>query len=91
MTKIIDGKKIAKRINNEVLKELKKNPELKPGLAIVLVGNRKDSEIYVRLKREKAKELGIKTKLFKFSVKDSQQKILNKIEEFNSDKNIHAI
>jgi methylenetetrahydrofolate dehydrogenase (NADP+) / methenyltetrahydrofolate cyclohydrolase len=89
--KIIDGKKIAEKINSEVFDELRENPEIKPGLAIILVGDRKDSEIYVRLKKEKAGELGIEAKLFKFSAKVEERDVLDKIEEINKDKNIHAV
>lgn len=88
---IITGKKIAEKINNEVLDELRNNPEMKPGLAIVLVGDRKDSEIYVRLKEKKAKELGIKARLLEFSAESEEQDILDRIEELNRDENTHAI
>ena len=57
--KILDGKKIS----NEIKQELKdricklKETNIIPGLAIILVGKRKDSETYVRLKKTTYKKI----------------------------------
>ena len=54
--KIIDGKKVAEDIHAECLAETKKMLEetgKAPGLAVILVGERKDSQTYVRSKKRK--------------------------------------
>ena len=56
--KIIDGKKIADGILND-LKSKIKNMKEKPGLALVLVGNNPASEIYVTSKEKDSKEAGL--------------------------------
>ena len=55
--KIIDGKEIAKEFQ-EKLKEKVSKLDVKPGLAIVLVGNNPASEIYVSSKLKKAEKIG---------------------------------
>ena len=58
---ILDGKFISSQIKNE-LKNKVENLEkkgIKPGLGIILVGNRKDSETYVRMKKRSCNEIGI--------------------------------
>ena len=52
MTIILDGKKIA----NEIINEMKSNINLldfKPGLGIIMVGTRSDSKLYVDMKQKK--------------------------------------
>ena len=53
---IIDGKKIASAVEAEVRQALEKL-RFKPGLVAVRVGNDPASEVYVRNKARKAKEL----------------------------------
>jgi len=59
--KIIDGKQIAEDIRKEIAAEvagLKAATGRAPGLAVVLVGTRKDSETYVRSKKKACAEVG---------------------------------
>jgi len=59
--KIIDGKALAKVVENEVREmtlDLIREKGIKPGLAVVLVGDRPDSATYVRSKTKKAQEVG---------------------------------
>lgn len=58
---IIDGKKIAEDIRKEIAAEVQQlQPSIgrAPGLAVVLVGARKDSETYVRSKKKACAEVG---------------------------------
>ncbi len=61
MPRILDGAAIAAAIKQEVAKEIKLLAErgIRPGLAVVLVGNVAASEIYVRSKVQSCDELGI--------------------------------
>ena len=54
-TKLIDGRKMAQTIRKELKDEISTMTP-KPGLAVVLVGNRPDSATYVRMKKKAAKE-----------------------------------
>lgn len=60
--KLIDGKQVAEDIRKEInakVVELKAKYNQVPGLAVVLVGGRKDSETYVRSKKKACAEAGI--------------------------------
>ena len=48
---ILDGKRIAKEIQQEVATEIK-NCNLQPSLAVILVGDDAASQIYVERKRK---------------------------------------
>ena len=96
--KIIDGKIIAERIKDQIVKEVLalnknkvQNAEIRPNLAVVLVGFNKESEIYVSKKVEEAKKTGIDTHLYRFCDKDQQKDIIKTIEILNQDEEIDAI
>lgn len=91
--KIIDGKKIAGEIREELKKEiieLKQN-NIVPGLATVLVGNDPASETYVRMKKKACEKLGIYTESINRSEDISQQELLLIIEGLKNDPKIHGI
>ncbi len=90
MTKIIDGKEEALKIQALVAKEIEISG-LKPGLTVVLVGNDPASEVYVRNKDKAAKEVGIDAKTINLAVETSQNELLAKIDELNNDKKVHGI
>lgn len=93
---LIDGSMVAKGIRNDLkdriiaLKE-KHNTDIKPGLAVVLVGSRKDSETYVRMKRRAAENLGIHFELHKHPVDITEKELLYEIGSLNHSRNIHGI
>lgn len=91
---IINGKKISNKILNTLQKKvlhLKTIYKKIPKLAIVLVGNKDDANIYVKLKRIKAKYIGIKTILYKFDDNVKEKKLIELIDKLNKNKNINAI
>lgn len=88
--KIIDGKEIAKEIRENLKKKITDN-NLKPGLAIIMVGNNPASEIYVRNKRKACAEVGIKEELYQFAENTSEEEILNCIIKLNNDESINGI
>lgn len=88
--KILEGKKIAENILEEIARGIKNNGS-KPGLAVILVGRNEASEIYVRLKKERAERIGIDFHLFRFEEGDSEEKIMKKIIELNEDWKINGI
>ncbi|WP_343187695.1 bifunctional methylenetetrahydrofolate dehydrogenase/methenyltetrahydrofolate cyclohydrolase FolD [Buchnera aphidicola (Periphyllus koelreuteriae)] len=94
VAKIINGfkisKKIQKKIKNEICKRKKKGL-LIPGLAVILVGNNNSSKIYVKNKKIACNKVGFFSKIFKFSKKISEKKIINLIKKLNKNKLIHGI
>lgn len=95
MSKIIDGKKLAGKIKDQIVKEIlsfNKNSNItRPNLAIVLIGERSDSELYVSLKECEAKKVGIDTHLYRCAENTSELEILEMIKCLNDDETIDAI
>lgn len=95
---IIDGRALAEKIKDEVVEEIaggRKGDELlncpRPNLAIVLVGEREDSKIYVNLKEREAKRVGIDTHLYKLEENVSEKELLETIAFLNGDDQVDAI
>lgn len=94
MAVIIDGKKIAHDIIDEVkaqTRRLKEKAGLTPGLAVLLVGNDPASRIYIRHKENACKTVGFFSREFKLSQDTSEKEILIIIRELNGDAKIHGI
>lgn len=95
MASIIDGKSISKKaqeICKKSIDEFKKTyPNFEPGLAIVQVGNREDSNIYIRNKLRTASESGVNARHYKFDPNITEIELLNEIEKLNADFKTHGI
>ncbi len=87
---ILRGDKLAKKINSKTKAEIKKL-KLKPGLAAILIGNNPASKLYISIKKEEAKKVGINFYEYHFSEKIKEKEILNIVDLLNKDKNIHGI
>lgn len=92
-TRILDGKKIAAEMTREVALEVEelKAEGIRPGLAVILVGDDPASQIYVRNKAKTCDELGMKSEQLSLSGDTSQQELLKTIERLNDDDAIDAI
>ncbi|EAF8955482.1 bifunctional methylenetetrahydrofolate dehydrogenase/methenyltetrahydrofolate cyclohydrolase FolD [Listeria monocytogenes] len=93
MGEIIDGKKLAKEIQEKVTREVAElvKEGKKPGLAVVLVGDNQASRTYVRNKQKRTEEAGIKSVLIELPENVTEEKLLSVVEELNEDKTIHGI
>tara|TARA_Y100001958_G_scaffold24058_1_gene15009 strand:- start:122 stop:964 length:843 start_codon:yes stop_codon:yes gene_type:complete len=91
---IIDGKKEAEMIRNEIKKEisdLKLKTNKTPTLAVILIGDYVPSLIYVKNKEKNAKEVGMNSKVIKYPKTVSEKEVLKKIEELNKNANTSGI
>ena len=91
---IIDGKKEAEVLREEIKKEItsiKNKTNKVPRLAVILIGDFVPSQIYVRNKEKISKEVGISSSVIKYSKDVSEDEILKKIIELNNDKNVSGI
>lgn len=92
--KIINGKKIAEKIKDDLalsVFESLKNKTRHPGLAIILVGSRDDSKLYISLKEKAAKEVGVDTNLYLIDKDESEENIIKTIEFLNQDESVDGI
>ncbi|CAA0836172.1 Bifunctional protein FolD 1- mitochondrial [Striga hermonthica] len=91
---IIDGKSIAEKIRSSIASEVRRMKELigqVPGLAVILVGHRRDSLIYVHNKIIASEEVGIKYKMVSLPENCSEWEVCNALCSFNEDPSIHGI
>ncbi len=98
MAQIIDGKQIAETIRQEIKAEVlciqaerRGSAVSRPGLATVIVGNRKDSETYVRLKHKAAEECGFNSIQIALPDDITQQALHDTIAALNADPNCHGM
>ena len=91
---IIDGKKEAQLLRNEVKKEIesiKSKSNKVPGLTVLLIGDFAPSQIYVKNKEKNAKEVGINSEIVRYSKEVSEQEVLKKIKELNNKDDVSGI
>ena len=90
---LIDGKKLAK----EVRKKLKikcdelREKGIKPKLAVIMVGEDKASQVYVKNKSKACEEIGIEFEEFMLDKDIKQEELIGLIENLNKNNNIHGI
>jgi methylenetetrahydrofolate dehydrogenase (NADP+) / methenyltetrahydrofolate cyclohydrolase len=90
---LIDGNALAKDIRDEVTKEVAKLAArgIKPGLAVVLVGEDPASEVYVRNKGRASDEVGMHSVTIKKPATISQDELIAVVKSLNDDRAIHGI
>ena len=91
--KILDGKAVSLKVKESVkvrADELKKFG-IEPTLAVVLVGEDKASQTYVRAKEKACNEYGIKSVAHRLSENTTQNELLALINVLNLDDSIHGI
>ncbi|MEK7614363.1 MAG: bifunctional 5,10-methylenetetrahydrofolate dehydrogenase/5,10-methenyltetrahydrofolate cyclohydrolase [Patescibacteria group bacterium] len=84
------GKSVAERILGDVKKKIAESG-ITPGLAVVLVGDDKASQIYISLKEKKAREIGFYFEKHLFLADAKTEEIVNLIKVLNGKPNIHGI
>ena len=91
---LIDGKKIANDIKQEVkleVEDINKKYNVVPKMVIFLVGNNPSSEIYVRNKVKLSQEINTITEIIKLPTETTEDELLAKIKEANEDNEVHGI
>ena len=94
MAKLINGNKISADIKNEIkqeVSELERTKGIKPGLAVILVGENPASKVYVANKQKGCEEVGFASESIKMPDTVSTQDVLAEIDKLNNRKDIHGI
>lgn len=92
-TRILDGKKNATLIKEEVAAEVRElaTRGIKPGLAAVLVGENPASKVYVGSKTKTCAELGMHSELVDLPVETTTEQLLRVIDRLNNAPEIDGI
>jgi methylenetetrahydrofolate dehydrogenase (NADP+)/methenyltetrahydrofolate cyclohydrolase len=89
---LIDGNQIALEITQKIARDIFDNAlDDRPGLAIILAGDREDSALYVDIKQVRAKEVGIDTHLYKIEKGETTEDIIELIKHLNQDEEVDGI
>lgn len=90
MTTILDGKKLAEALQEELKEEIAQS-DIQPLLAVVLVGNNPASEIYVRNKEKSAKKVGMISQTIRLKETITEEELLAVVDELNKDEKVDGI
>ncbi len=94
MTTVIDGKSYAAGIRKQVGKAvsgLVANHNIKPRLAVVLVGEDPASQVYVRNKGKQTVEAGMDSIEHRLPVQTSEDELLELVDDLNTDSSVNGI
>ena len=90
---LINGKKIAEKVNKRTAKKVAilKKKKITPKLAVILVGNDKPSQTYVRKKGESAKKTGFDFTLYELPKNIKQDELIKSIKKIQKDKKLTGL
>jgi methylenetetrahydrofolate dehydrogenase (NADP+)/methenyltetrahydrofolate cyclohydrolase len=90
---IIDGNALSAQMRQQVSERVKAlhTQGIKPGLAVILVGDNPASQVYVRNKVKACEQTGIHSLLEKHDATLSEADLLARVEALNQDNSIHGI
>ena len=91
--RVIDGVKLAATIREDVAARaaVLAKKGVKPGLAVILVGQDPASQVYVRNKVAACEKAGLHSVLEQYPADMTQDALLSRIETLNADHHIHGI
>jgi methylenetetrahydrofolate dehydrogenase (NADP+)/methenyltetrahydrofolate cyclohydrolase len=90
---IIDGNALSAQMRQQVSERVKAlhTQGIKPGLAVILVGDNPASQVYVRNKVKACEQTGIHSLLEKHAASLSEADLLARVHALNQDNSIHGI
>ncbi|MEI7446379.1 MAG: bifunctional methylenetetrahydrofolate dehydrogenase/methenyltetrahydrofolate cyclohydrolase FolD [Burkholderiales bacterium] len=91
--RLIDGNALARSIRDDVARRVAALAArgLRPGLAVVLVGDDPASAVYVRNKVKDCEEVGIASTLDRLAADTTEAALLARIAQLNADPAVHGI
>ena len=89
----MDGKMVSAKVRGSILEEVNKLKEqgVRPGLAVIIVGEDPASQVYVRNKERACEEFGFYSEKYALPEETTQEQLLELIEELNHNPRIDGI
>ena len=94
MAKIINGKEISATIRSEIkdgTEQLVKETGVRPGLAVIIVGEDPASQVYVRNKKRACDEVGFYSESYELPENTTQEELNALVDKLNKSDKIHGI
>jgi methylenetetrahydrofolate dehydrogenase (NADP+)/methenyltetrahydrofolate cyclohydrolase len=90
---ILSGKDVSQSVYTSLLNRISllKDQNITPGLAVIIVGEDPASQVYVRSKTKKFKQLNLYTESFKLPDSTSEDELLKLIHSLNENNQFHGI
>ncbi|KAI1895431.1 hypothetical protein AGOR_G00106210 [Albula goreensis] len=92
---IISGKEVAAQVRERLKKDVEqmKNqlPDFRPGLVVLQVGDREDSNLYISMKLKAAAEIGINANHLRLPKTATEDEVLRSIVEVNENPSVHGL
>ena len=90
---IIDGRAVSETMRKKMRSRVESLGlrGLRPGLAVILIGDNAASQVYVRNKAKACEDVGMHSEVFRYPDDVSETEVLEKIDELNEDRRIHGI
>ncbi|CAL8315793.1 unnamed protein product [Boreogadus saida] len=92
---VVSGNKTSKLVRDRLQKEVCKMQELepgfRPGLVVLQVGDRSDSNLYISMKLKAAAEIGIDARHIRLPNTASEDEVLHSIQSINEDARAHGL
>lgn len=90
---LLDGVALSKKIRTEIAARgaIVTAKGVRPGLAVIVVGENPASQVYVRNKVKACEDVGFHSVLERYPVELSEQELLDRIAKLNTDPTIHGI
>lgn len=90
MAIILDGRETAKKITEKLRLEVEKL-DVKPTLAVIIIGCNPASKVYVKNKEKKALEIGFNSIVIELDENITKDELEKTIKELNENKNVNGI
>ena len=89
----MDGKMVSAKVRGSILEEVNglKEKEVRPGLAVIIVGEDPASKVYVRNKERACEECGFYSEKYALPEETTQEELLGLIDELNHNPHIDGI
>lgn len=93
MAILIDGKLVSKKVKEDVANRVKELEEkgIKPGLAVIIVGDDPASRVYVNNKKKACAEVGFYSEEYALPAETSMEELLELIDVLNNRQDINGI
>ncbi|RVE57064.1 hypothetical protein OJAV_G00212580 [Oryzias javanicus] len=92
---ILSGKEVSAQVRGQLKKDVEqmklKDPNFRPGLVVLQVGDREDSNLYISMKLKAAAEIGINATHMRLPKTATEEEVLHAITEVNENSSIHGL
>ncbi|KAJ8288904.1 hypothetical protein COCON_G00015630 [Conger conger] len=92
---IIRGKEVSAQVRGQLKKDVEQMksqlPDFRPGLVVLQVGDREDSNLYISMKLKAAAEIGINANHLRLPKTATEDEVLRSITEVNENTAVHGL